>query len=39
MKTTILVLSFLTTLVYVKKANSEFEDLTNDIKKDVKDLL
>lgn len=35
----ILVISFLTTLVYVKKANSEFEDLTNEIKNDVKDLL
>ncbi|MCB9097425.1 DUF485 domain-containing protein [Arcobacter aquimarinus] len=35
----ILILSFLTTLIYVRKANSEFEDLTNDIKKDVKDLL
>lgn len=35
----ILVLSFLTTLVYVKKANTEFENLTNEIKKDVKDLI
>ena len=35
----ILVISFLTTLIYVKKANTEFEDLTNQIKKDVKDLL
>jgi uncharacterized membrane protein (DUF485 family) len=35
----ILVISFLTTLVYVKKANNEFEDLTNEIKNDVKDLL
>jgi len=34
----ILVISFLTTLVYVKRANGEFEDLTNDIKDDVKDL-
>lgn len=35
----ILVISFLTTLIYVKKANGEFEDLTNEIKDDVKDLL
>ena len=35
----ILVISFLTTLIYVKRANGEFEDLTNDIKDDVKDLL
>ena len=35
----ILVISFITTLIYVKKANTEFEDLTNQIKKDVKDLL
>lgn len=35
----ILIISFLTTLIYVKRANGEFEDLTNDIKKDVKELL
>ena len=35
----ILVISFLTTLIYVRKANGEFEDLTNDIKNDVKDLI
>ena len=35
----ILVISFITTLIYVKKANGEFEDLTNDIKDDVKDLM
>ena len=35
----ILVLSFITTLVYVKRANGEFEDLTNEIKKDVKGLI
>ena len=35
----ILVISFLTTLVYVRKANGEFEDLTDEIKDDVKDLL
>ena len=35
----ILVISFLTTVVYVKKANGEFEDITNEIKDDVKDLM
>jgi len=35
----ILIISFITTLIYVKKANGEFEDLTNEIKKDVKDLI
>lgn len=35
----ILVISFITTIIYVKKANGEYEDLTNDIKEDVKDLL
>lgn len=35
----ILVISFITTLIYVRKANGEFEDLINDIKKDVKDLI
>lgn len=35
----ILVLSFITTLIYVRRANTEFEDLTNDIKNDVKDIL
>ncbi len=35
----ILVLSFITTLIYVNKANNEFENLTDDIKNDVKDLL
>jgi uncharacterized membrane protein (DUF485 family) len=35
----ILVISFITTLIYVKRANGEFEDLTNDIKNDVKDIL
>jgi uncharacterized membrane protein (DUF485 family) len=29
----IIIISFLTTLIYVRRANSEFEDLTNDIKK------
>jgi len=35
----ILVISFITTLIYVKRANGEFEDLTNEIKEDVKDIL
>lgn len=35
----ILIISFITTLIYVKRANGEFEDLTNDIKEDVKDIL
>ena len=35
----ILVISFITTLIYVRKANGEFEDLTDEIKDDVKDLL
>jgi uncharacterized membrane protein (DUF485 family) len=35
----ILVISFITTLIYVKRANGEFEDLTNEIKKDVKDMM
>lgn len=35
----IIILGFLTTLIYVKRANGEFEDLTNDIKEDVKDML
>ena len=35
----ILVISFITTLIYVKRANGEFEDLTNEIKADVKDLM
>ena len=35
----ILIISFITTLIYVKRANGEFEDLTNEIKEDVKDLI
>lgn len=35
----IIVISFITTLIYVKRANSEFEELTESIKDDVKDLL
>ena len=35
----IIVISFITTLIYVKRANGEFEELTDSIKDDVKDLL
>ena len=35
----IIIISFITTLIYVNRANNEFEDLTNEIKDDVKDLL
>ncbi len=35
----ILVISFITTIIYVRKANGEFEDLNEEIKKDVKDLV
>ncbi len=35
----IIIIGFLTTLIYVKRANGEFEDLTNEVKADVKDLL
>lgn len=35
----IIVISFISTLIYVNRANKEFEDLTNEIKDDVKDLL
>lgn len=35
----IIVVSFFTTLIYVKRANGEFESLTDEIKEDVKDLL
>lgn len=35
----IIIISFITTLIYVKRANGEFEDLTNAIKEDVKDAL
>ena len=34
----ILVISFLTTLVYVSKANGEFEDLTNSVKDEVRSM-
>lgn len=33
----IIVISFITTLIYVNRANGEFEDLTNAIREDVKD--
>ena len=35
----ILVISFITTIIYVRRANGEFEKLTNEIKDDVKDLM
>lgn len=35
----ILILSFITTVIYVVRANGEFEKLTNEIKDDVKDMM
>ncbi len=35
----IIIISFLTTLIYVRRANGEFEDLTDKVKDDVKDLV
>lgn len=35
----ILIISFITTIIYVKRANGEFDDLTNEIKKDVEGLI
>jgi uncharacterized membrane protein (DUF485 family) len=35
----IIVISFITTIIYVRRANGEFEDLTNQVKEDVKDAL
>ena len=35
----IIIISFITTLIYVRRANGEFEELTDSIKDDVKDLL
>lgn len=35
----IIIISFITTLIYVARANSEFEELEMSIKNDVKDLL
>ncbi len=36
---TIIVVSFITTLIYVSRANSEFDDLTEKVREDVKDEL
>lgn len=36
---TIIVIAFITTIIYVVKANGEFEDLEIAIKNDAKDLL
>jgi len=33
----IIVVSFITTLIYVSRANNEFEDLTDKLREDVKD--
>ena len=35
----IIIIGFISTLVYVRRANGEFEDLTNELKKDAKDLM
>lgn len=35
----IIVISFITTLIYVSRANGEYEDLTEKVREDVKDLL
>ncbi|MBU3015348.1 DUF485 domain-containing protein [Poseidonibacter lekithochrous] len=35
----IIVISFITTLIYVRRANGEFEDLTNQVREDIKDAL
>ena len=35
----IIVISFITTLIYVKRANGEFEELTEKVRNDVKDEL
>lgn len=35
----IIVISFITTLIYVNRANGEYEDLTEKVREDVKDLL
>ena len=35
----IIIIGFLTTLIYVKRANGEFDDLTEKIREDVKDEL
>ncbi|RXJ86011.1 DUF485 domain-containing protein [Arcobacter sp. CECT 8985] len=35
----IIVISFITTLIYVRRANTEFEDLNNQVKEEIKDKL
>lgn len=35
----IIVISFITTIIYVRRANGEFENLTNQVREDVKDAL
>ncbi|WP_321777823.1 DUF485 domain-containing protein [Sulfurimonas sp.] len=35
----IIIISFITTLIYVRRANGEFEDLTNSLHEDIKDSL
>ncbi len=35
----IIIVSFITTLIYVRRANGEFEELTESIREDVKDAL
>ncbi len=35
----IIIISFITTLIYVRRANGEFEKLTDKVQEDVKDLL
>lgn len=35
----IIIICFITTLIYVRRANGEFEDLTDKIKDDVKEML
>lgn len=36
---TIIIISFITTLIYVRRANGEFEDLIEKVREDVKDEL
>lgn len=35
----IIIISFITTLIYVNRANGEFEEITDELKEDVKDLM
>ncbi len=35
----IIIISFITTIIYVRRANGEFDDLTNSIQDDVRDAL